>query len=31
MGLANHALRTEAEDRARMNTVMRRVLSGIKV
>jgi hypothetical protein len=24
-------LRTEAEDRARMNTVMRRVLSGIKV
>jgi cell division protein FtsA len=30
MGLANHALRTEAEDRARMNAVMRRVLSGIK-
>src|SRR6185312_11657204 len=24
MGLANHALRTEAEDRARMNAVMRR-------
>ena len=30
MGLANHALRTEAEERDTVNTVMRRVLSGIK-
>ena len=31
MGLANHALRTEAEERDTVNTVMRRVLGGIKV
>src|SRR5205823_6250059 len=31
MGLANHALRTEAEERDTVNTVMRRVLSAIKV
>jgi hypothetical protein len=31
MGLANHALRTEAEERDNVNTVMRRVLSAIKV
>jgi cell division protein FtsA len=30
MGLANHALRTEAEERDTVNTVMRRVLSAIK-
>src|SRR5207302_1020629 len=31
MGLANHALRTEAEERDTVNTVMRRVLSAIKL
>ncbi len=31
MGLANHALRTEAEERDTVNSVMRRVLSSIKV
>ncbi len=30
MGLANHALRTETEERDTVNTVMRRVLSAIK-
>jgi cell division protein FtsA len=31
MSLANHALRAEAEERDSVNTVMRRVLGGIKV
>ncbi len=31
MGLANHAMRSEAEDRATVNSVMRRVLGAIKV
>ncbi|MFI5282207.1 MAG: cell division FtsA domain-containing protein [Candidatus Dormibacterales bacterium] len=31
MSLANHALRSEAEERDTVNTVMRRVLGGIKV
>ncbi len=30
MGLANHALRTETEERDTVNTVMRRVLGAIK-
>jgi len=30
MGLANHALRTETEERDTVNSVMRRVLSAIK-
>jgi len=30
MGLANHALRTEADERDTVNTVMRRVLGAIR-